>query len=146
MSTTPKLFLLTLSLLLLSVPALGQGSGTTLPEGMPRGTGYGNPGGPYTVTASFTGQLQKIDRHAGAFLMVIEKTGEKIVFEVGERTRYRADKKVLGKKKISWSELAVGQRIRVKIRAERSEEPSENGEQAISVSVLEVKVVKPKKA
>ena len=30
MSTTPRLFLLTLSLLLFSVAALGQGSGTTL--------------------------------------------------------------------------------------------------------------------
>ena len=146
MLTIRRLFLPTLSLFLFSVAALGQGNGTTMPGGFPGGVGFGSPGGPYKVTASFKGQLQQIDREAGAFLMVVEKTEDKIVFEVGERTRYRADKKVLGKKKISWSELAVGQRIRVKVEAVRDEETSEDGEQTLKVTVLEVKVLKPKKA
>ncbi len=78
--------------------------------------------------------------------MVDEKTENKIVFQVGERTRYRADKKVLGKKKISWSELAVGQRIRVKVKADVDEATSEDGKQIVKIRVLEVKVLKPKKA
>ncbi len=110
------------------------------------GGGFGSPGGPHTVTYSLKGQLQQIDRNAGAFLMVDEKSEQQIIFHVGERTRYRADKKVLGKKKISWSELAVGQRIRVKAKVSREEPASEEEEQAIKVTVLEVKVLKPKKA
>ncbi len=140
-----RLLLPTLSLFLFSVTAQGQGSGTTFPGGMPGGVGSGAPGGPYTVTYSFKGQLQQIDRGAGAFLMVDDKSEQKIVFHVGEKTRYRADKKALGKKKISWSELAVGQRIRVKAKVVREEPISEDEKPAIKVTVLEVKVLKPKK-
>lgn len=146
MSNIPKLFLITLSLFLTSAASLGQGSGTTMPGGIPGGGGFGSPGGPYTVTASFKGQLQQIDRKAGAFLLVDEKTEKKIVFQVGERTHYRADKKVMGKKKISWAQLAVGQRLRVKIKAVRNETAAEDAEPAFEVTVLEVKVIKPKKA
>ena len=66
--------------------------------------------------------------------------------QVGEKTRYRADKQVLGKKKISWSELAVGQRIQVraKVLYEKSTWRDENPD--MTITVQEVKVLKPKKA
>ena len=141
MLITRRLLLPTLSLLLLPVAVQAQGSGTTLPGGV----SFGNSD-PYTVTYSFKGQLQQIDRNAGLFLMVDEKSEERIVFQVGEKTRYRADKQVLGKKKISWSELAVGQRIQVRAKVLYEESTSGDENADMTITVQEVKVLKPKKA
>ena len=66
---------------------------------------------------------------------------ETLTFTLGERTKFRADKKVMGKKKIAWSELEEGYRVRVTVKLPQTRATEID---ALSLEVREIKVIKPK--
>ncbi len=132
--------LLALSLLVFPVALSAQGSGSTAPLPVPAG-GAGGVSGAYDVTTSITGTLLKLADNGKTFQVMDERTGQAYTFTLGERTRFRADKKVMGKKKIAWSELAEGHRVRVTVKLPQTRATQVD---ALSLEVTEIKVIKPK--
>ncbi|MFQ5739767.1 MAG: hypothetical protein ACE5JX_12210 [Acidobacteriota bacterium] len=122
-----KLFLLLLSSSVIGGGLYAQGSGSTAAP-----AGYNAPD-PYAVTTTVTGTLRQLNDEGKTFLVVDEKTGRSWNFALGEKTKFKGNKKVLGKKQISWSDLQVGHRVKVKFHEFNKE-------------VVEIKVLKPKKS
>ena len=129
--------LLALSLLVFPVALSAQGSGSTAPLPVPAG----GVSGAYDVTTSNTGTLLKLADNGKTFQVMDERTGQAYTFTLGEKTRFRADKKVMGKKKIAWSELAEGHRVRVTVKLPQTRATEVD---ALSLEVTEIKVIKPK--
>ena len=132
-----KPFVLFFRLALFSGALLAQGSGTTIPRSP--GPGYRDS---YAVTRSVTGILEELNEQGKTLQIVDEKSGQSLTFALGEKTKLRADKKVLGKTKISWSDLETGHRVRVKFVL-----PSvQVAELSIhDIEVKEIKVLKPRR-
>jgi hypothetical protein len=95
----------------------------------------------YMVTSSLTGTIAKLADQGKLLRIVEEKGGQPFEFATGETTKLRADKKVLGKKKIEWGDLAVGQRVRITFAMPR-ELPQDLS--IDDIEVLEIKVIQPK--
>jgi hypothetical protein len=68
----------------------------------------------YEVGKTVTGTIKEINSDGKSFVIQEEKSGKLRFFTVTEKAYFRADKAVFdGKTKIGWSDLKVGQRVRV---------------------------------
>ena len=131
-----KTLLLALSLAVSSTAVFAQGSGSTAPS-TPATPNFHDA---YQVKRSVTGVIQKIDEAQRIVLFTDEKNGEPWGFQASEEIRFRTDKGIFEKKKITWTDLAKGHRIRVEFRAE-----ARSGELRVAEAVASVKVRKLKK-
>ena len=139
MPKTRFTILLALSLLVFPVALSAQGSGSTAPLPVPVHGGGAIQA--YNVIVSITGTLLRLADNGKTFQVMDERTGQAYTFTLGERTRFRADKKVMGKKKIEWSELEEGHRVRVTVKVPQN---SATKVDPLSLDVREIKVIKPK--
>ena len=122
---------------LMAGSALGQGSG---PDGEPVASSAGGDRNSFSAPTSLTGVVTQIDQAEYALAVTDESSGKQWVFKIEKGTRLRADKGVFEGKKINWSQLQVGQRIRVTFHTR-----AQAGTANLGQNVVEIKVRKPKK-
>lgn len=114
---------------LLSASLAAQGSGRPTSPNRPNNNNY-------VTSSSIKGIIDFIDSEERSIRVIDERTAKSWVFSPATSTKLKADKGLFESKNITWDQLAVGQRVKVKFSVFREQVSR----------IKEIKVIKPKKS
>lgn len=104
----------------LPIASLAQGSGSSGPPPSPSSIGDWNQGS-FDVTRSVKGKIVEVAKDKQT-VTVEDKTGKRFAVKVGEKTKFKADKKteLAGRDDITLGDFEIGQPVKVTYIASNS--------------------------
>ncbi|MBI1941257.1 MAG: hypothetical protein HYS33_07095 [Acidobacteria bacterium] len=100
-------------ILVLPIATLAQGSGSSAPPSSPRSVGEWDKTS-FAVTRTVKGKIVKVTDDK-QFIVVEDKNGKRVAVRVGEKTKFKADKKteLAGRDDITLGDFELGQPVKV---------------------------------